>query len=64
MTREDASAWASPWILADDPDVEDDAVWTALTLVGGIDLRHDYPDGPWLYPPNQIEEWRVDLLAR
>lgn len=63
MTREAASSWARPWIMAEDSGVEDPAVWGALVLVSGIDLRHGQPGGRWLYPPEQIEEWRKDLLT-
>ena len=61
MTRADASGWARPWVGAADPSIDDRAVWRALTLLGGVDLRHG-PDEPYLYDDEQIEGWRSDVL--
>lgn len=61
MSRAEASRWAAPWVGAVDSGVGDTAVWKALKLLGGIDLRHG-PDEPYLHDDEQIESWRSDLL--
>ena len=62
MTREDVSSWAGPWISVREREVEDLAVFKALALLGGADLRHG-ADEPYLFTDGQISEWRVELLA-
>ncbi|WP_157527832.1 hypothetical protein [Nocardia sp. NRRL S-836] len=38
VSREDAHAWAARWVEADDVEVPDRMVWTALQRVHGFDL--------------------------
>jgi hypothetical protein len=61
MSREDASRWAMPWVAARHSGFEDAATWRAITLLGGIDLRHGENE-PFLHDHEQIEGWRSDLL--
>ena len=60
MGRAEASEWAMRWVAADNPSVDDAAVWRALTLLGMIDLTHG-PEQPWLYPDDQVAEWSAQL---
>ncbi|HVK07025.1 MAG TPA: hypothetical protein VM490_26390 [Armatimonadaceae bacterium] len=57
--RSDASAWAREWILEDDPDTRDRAVWRALVRLVGVTLRHD--DGTFADGPETVREWLNDL---
>ena len=60
-SRESVSTWAMTWVAAEgDPGVKDAAVWEALTLLGGIDLRHGL-DEPYLHSPEQIAGWLAEL---
>jgi hypothetical protein len=61
--REQASRWAMQWLAADDQDVEDEAVWSALNHLGGIDLRHGEHQ-PYLYDNEQIEGWLTEFLEQ
>ena len=38
VSRSDAHAWAAQWVDADDPDVRDPMVWSALQRLHGFDL--------------------------
>ena len=58
--REAASTWAMRWVAADDPGIEDEAVWEALTELGGVDLTHG-EGHPYLYSDDQLREWRDAL---
>jgi len=53
--------WAMAWVAAEgDHGVRDGAVWKALRLLGGIDLRHG-PGEAYLHSPEQVAEWLADL---
>ena len=39
ISKEQASDWASAWVIADDPDVDDPVVWAALQALSGADLK-------------------------
>lgn len=39
LTREEVSDWASFYIMADEPTIEDENVWDLLALISGIDIR-------------------------
>lgn len=60
LSRSDASDWAMRWVAAMDPGIDDEAVWDALTLLGKVDLTHGVGQ-PFLYPDDQVAEWRADL---
>jgi hypothetical protein len=38
VTRDEADRWASRWVTADDPDVDDEHVWWALTHLYDLGL--------------------------
>ncbi len=38
ISREDAHGWAARWVEADDPEISDRMVWSALQRVHGFDL--------------------------
>lgn len=55
LSREEMYDWTAPFIMADDPIVEDEDVWDALITVSGI----DYLDSPetYLYSDEDIKSW-------
>ena len=63
MTREDADVWASKWVAADQPPEMHRAIWEALKVVDGCDLR-DGPGGDYLHSDTQIAEWLETFRQR
>lgn len=61
-TREDTSNWARPWISEREREVDDLALFNALTHLAGVDLRHGAGE-PYLFTDAQISQWREELLA-
>ena len=61
-TRAAASSWAAPWIGDREREVDDLALFEALTHLVGADLRHGGGD-PYLFTEAQISQWKVELLA-
>jgi hypothetical protein len=59
IAREEADRWAAQWVVAD-TEIEDRAVWEALTRLHGVDLTHG-PDRPFLHDDEQLKEWLEDL---
>ena len=57
ITFEDADDWAIQWVAADDPGIEDDNVWRAVSHLAGCSLRHGYPNEPYLFTRESFEEW-------
>lgn len=58
-TREAAADWASGWVSADDPAVEDPATWKALTELSGIDLLEE--PGVYFHSELDIHQWLDEL---
>ncbi|ADV94744.1 MULTISPECIES: hypothetical protein [Bacillus] len=54
-TREEVSDWAGTYVHADDPEVEDDRVWSMLILLSGIDLK-DSPE-TYLHSTDDLNDW-------
>ncbi len=63
VSRDETDRWAAQWMTADDPGVEGTAVWWALTLLYGIDLRHG-SHAPYLHSDEQIQEWSQEFQQR
>lgn len=61
MRRQYASRWASCWVAADDPGIEDDRVWNALECLVMSDIRT--VDRAFLYEVIDFRVWLEDLLA-
>jgi hypothetical protein len=59
-TREQVAEWAEPWIIADDPDVDDEAVWKALTRLVGADLKTSPTN--YLHNEQDFEHWLRELV--
>ena len=57
LTRSDADRWAWQWVAADVAPEMDDAIWAALLHLAGCDIRHWYPDGPYLHSDERVREW-------
>jgi hypothetical protein len=55
MTREEVSDWASFYVMADKPTIDDKSVWDLLILLSGIDIL----DSPTTYLHNEedINVW-------
>jgi len=60
-SRAEASDWAVRWVVADDPEVEDDAVWEALGVLSAADLN--ITDRLYLYEEEDFLQWLKDLWA-
>lgn len=54
-TREAVSNWAETWVMTDDANVENSAVWHLLTLAASVDLR--VSSSQYLYSESDIEGW-------
>jgi hypothetical protein len=63
VTRDEADRWAAQWVCADDPDVEDELVWWALTLLYGINLRPG-PEAGYLHDDEQVVQWLTEFRAK
>jgi hypothetical protein len=57
--RDEVDRWAGRY-FAQDVDVVDPVVWTALDRLHGIDLR-DGPGGEYLHGLDQVAEWLAEL---
>lgn len=55
LSREEVSDWASSYVMADSPTIDDEMVWDLLKIVSGIDLL----DSPmsYLYSEKDIIDW-------
>jgi hypothetical protein len=61
--RDAVDRWAAQWVAVDEPAVEDPAIWWALGILYGIDLRHG-PDGQYLHDDEQVASWLAEFRAR
>jgi hypothetical protein len=63
--RHEASAWATEYVVFDDPqlypEVEDAAVWEALQALSGADLPAT--DREFLHGAEDFAAWREDLAC-
>ena len=55
VSREQAANWASAWVNAPEPGVDDPVVWEALTDLAGVDLRVSPVD--YLHTESDIHAW-------
>jgi len=62
ITREDASSWASPWVMADNSGIDDRAVWNAVEGLYGADSPSI--DRPYLFERVDFETWLADLRGK
>jgi hypothetical protein len=63
QSRDQADRWATQWVAVSSNDDTDEAVWWALTLLHGVDLRQG-EDDPYLHDDEQIRDWLDDFRAR
>lgn len=66
IDREQASAWASRWLVEDhiagrEVRVTDQAAWQTLTSIAGADNYGG--DRPYLYGNEDFATWVVELMA-
>lgn len=61
QSREEVADWASQWIRASEPGVNDPAVWKALTCLVGADMITT--DRPYLYDEVDFRDWLEELRA-
>jgi hypothetical protein len=62
ITREQASAWASPWVTAEDPGIDDKAVWDAVGALWGADGPTS--DRPYLFGREDFEAWLTEFREK
>lgn len=61
QSRAEVADWASQWIRASEPGVDDPAVWKALTCLVGADMITT--DRPYLYEEVDFRGWLEELRA-
>ncbi|MDY7095747.1 MAG: hypothetical protein SX243_22460 [Acidobacteriota bacterium] len=61
QSREEVADWASKWIRAEEPGVDDPAVWKALNELAGADLKTI--DRPYLHEEVDFRAWLEELQA-
>ncbi len=66
VSPEDASDWARKWIVADQEGIEvrieDWAVWDALMVLFGCDMKHGN-ERPYLHGQEDFAAWAAELRA-
>jgi hypothetical protein len=62
QSREEAADWAPRWIRAEEPRVDDPAVWKALSQLAGADPKTI--DRPYLHEDVDFLAWLEELQAR
>ncbi|MEY9979216.1 DNA-binding protein [Lysinibacillus sp. RC79] len=55
MTREEVSDWASFYVIADNPNIDDENVWKLLILLSGIDILDSATT--YLHNDEDINDW-------
>lgn len=60
--RQEVAAWAMQWVDADDPGVEDPAVWEALGNLAGADAIST--DRPYLFEVVDFQAWLDELRSQ
>ncbi len=65
ISREEADAWATAFIVADgpyhNPRIVDWGVWRAIQKLSGCDLRHGKEE-PYLFDDESFAEWERQLM--
>jgi len=61
QSRQEIADWASQWIRASEPGVDDPAVWKVLTCLVGADMITT--DRPYLYEEVDFRDWLEELRA-
>ncbi|UNZ21743.1 DNA-binding protein [Streptomyces sp. 891-h] len=61
-SAEEVSTWALEIMESDSPELDDEAVWTALDQLSGADLLMS-PDTP-LHGKKQFEEWLEEFVRK
>ena len=59
VSRDAATAWATQWIAAGDPGVDDPVVWRALQNLSGADAVST--DRPFLFEEVDFRAWLEEL---
>ncbi|GAB2930219.1 hypothetical protein GCM10027280_17270 [Micromonospora polyrhachis] len=63
QSRDGVDRWASRVMLDLDGFEVDEAVWWALGVLAGIDLRHG-PEEPYLHDDAQVRGWLMEFQER
>lgn len=61
IDRDSAARWAMRWVAADDPGIDDPAVWRALNALAGADAPTT--DREWLFVEDDFREWLNDIRS-
>jgi hypothetical protein len=59
LGRDEAAAWAMPWVAAATPAVDDPVVWRALNNLAGADAVST--DRPFLFEEVDFRAWLAEL---
>lgn len=62
ISRDDASAWAHPWVIADDR-VRDDVIWDAVVSIGAVDTPDPSRPSGFLYNDVDFAAWLSEVEA-
>lgn len=63
QSRDEVDRWATRTMLDLEGAEVDEAVWWALGILAGIDLRHG-PDEPYLHDDAQVRGWLTEFRER
>lgn len=58
-SKEQAADWAVRWVIADNPDVEDEAIWAALNALASADSKIE-PE-VYFYSEECFRQWLEDF---
>ncbi|EXG81994.1 hypothetical protein [Cryptosporangium arvum] len=61
-TRDAADQWAATWLHSPTA-IDDEVIWSAIGLLGGIDLESG-PDGSLLHDDDQVRQWQSEFRRR
>ena len=62
VTRDEAAAWARPWLAEEAGDVQDEAVWDTIDALSAADSAS--PDQGFLYGEADFRAWLAEFDAR
>lgn len=58
-SREEVADWATGWVCLDNPDIDDEVVWTGVRHLAGADLQVSL--GIYLYHDIDFHAWLDEL---
>lgn len=61
LSRDEVASWASQWVSAREPSVDDPAVWSALKSLSAADMIS--LDRPYLYNEIDFKAWLEGIMT-